>query len=181
MLFPAVLDACVLVPYPLYDVLLRTAEHSLYRPHWSPHILDEVERNVVVQLGQDPARAKQRIDAMERAFPDASVSGYEKIVPAMTNHPKDRHVLAAAVISEAQVIVTANLKDFPAWALADYEIDAVHPDDFLLDLLDLSPGTVATCLDQMLRANRKPPKVLADLAVYLQPTVPKFAEAVRSL
>lgn len=74
---------------------------------------------------------------MRTAFPDARVTGYESLIPAMTNHPKDRHVLAAAARADAAVIVTANLKDFPAAALEPYQIDAVHPDDFLLDQLEL--------------------------------------------
>jgi predicted nucleic acid-binding protein len=126
MLFSAVLDACVLIPHPLFDVLLRTAEHSLYRPLWSRDILDEVERNVVSKLGHDPVRVARRIVLTDQAFPDARVRGYERVVESMTNDPKDRHVLAAAVVSEAQVIVTANLKDFPAFALEPFGVAADH-------------------------------------------------------
>jgi hypothetical protein len=73
---------------------------------------------------------------MRSWFPDAEVSGYEHLLPIMTNHPKDRHVLAAATHAKAKVITTANLKDFPVAALRPHGVDAVSPDDFLMDMLD---------------------------------------------
>jgi hypothetical protein len=76
---------------------------------------------------------------MSRSFPDALVTGYESLVDGMTNHPKDRHVLAAAVRANAEVIVTFNLRDFPEPALKPYDIAAIHPDDFLLDQLAVGP------------------------------------------
>ena len=74
---------------------------------------------------------------MRRAFPLAVVDGYQPLMPAMTNDPKDRHVLAAAVRGEAALIVTADLRDFPPVALDPFDIEAISPDDFLLDQLDL--------------------------------------------
>jgi len=68
------------------------------------------------------------------------VTGYDSLIDGMTNDPKDRHVLAAAVRANAEVIVTFNLRDFPEPALKPYDILTVHPDDFLLDQLDLYPG-----------------------------------------
>ena len=77
---------------------------------------------------------------MTRSFPGADVTGYESMIGGMTNDPKDRHVLAAAVRADAEAIVTFNLKDFPEAALEPYGITPIHPDDFLLDQLDLYPG-----------------------------------------
>lgn len=142
MAFTVLLDACVLVPYPLFDVLLRLADAETYRPLWSATILAEVERACVQKLQQDPPRVAARIEAMTAAFPEASVTGYEQLVGSMTNHPKDRHVLAAAVVANASLIVTSNLKDFPPSALEPFGIDAIHPDNFLLDLRDLYPEAV---------------------------------------
>ncbi|WP_216594092.1 PIN domain-containing protein [Kocuria marina] len=68
------------------------------------------------------------------------VENYESLVPAMTNDPKDRHVLAAAVRSRAELIVTSNQKDFPATALKPYDVAVRSPDDLLLDQLDLDLG-----------------------------------------
>jgi len=91
------------------------------------------------------AKADRRIGFMRAAFPDAEVTGYEDLIDSMTNHPKDRHVLAAAVRADAAVIVTANLKDFPRSALDPYDLDAMGPDDFLLNQLDLYPQQTVQC------------------------------------
>lgn len=175
MAFPALLDACVLVPYPLFDVLLRLADAETFRPLWSATILEEVERTCTHKLGQDPTRVAGRIGSMRSAFPDAEVTGYEPLIQSMTNHPKDRHVLAAAVVANADLIVTANLKDFPASALAPFGIEAIHPDAFLLDIHDLYPSATHAALEAMLAANARPPASTRELAAYLRPTVPGFA------
>ncbi|KWV30280.1 PIN domain-containing protein [Micromonospora rifamycinica] len=121
----AVLDACVLVPSVLADTLLRCAEQELYRPLWTRAILDEVRRNLPPSvLG---AKAERRVEVMREHFPTAMVSGYEPLIAEMTDDPKDRHVLAAAVAADAEVIVTANLRDFPDHALAPYAIEALLP------------------------------------------------------
>lgn len=101
-------------------------------------MLAEVERNLP-RLGVSPEKARWRVQQMRAEFPDALVTGYDALTPTMLNHPKDRHVLAAAVRAGAALIVTHNLKDFPDWALSPYDINAVSPDDFLLDQLDLYP------------------------------------------
>lgn len=93
----AVLDACVLFPAALRDTLLRAADAGLYRPQWSHAILEEVRRNLIAAGRLDATRAQRLLAAMRREFPEAEVRGYEALVPAMTNDPKDRHVLAAAV------------------------------------------------------------------------------------
>ena len=121
MTFPVVLDACVLVPHPLFDTLLRLADVGLFRPLWSDQILVEVERTLTGKRGLSAQKARHRVRQMARAFPDAMVEGYEDLIPAMTNDPKDRHVLAAAVRSGASLIVTANLKDFPRTSMHEYD------------------------------------------------------------
>lgn len=85
-----VLDACVLLPYQLSDLLLRLAEADFYQPVWSVEILAEVERNLLGTFGQDPARVARRLGQMQSAFPAAAVTGYEALVGAMTNDPTDR-------------------------------------------------------------------------------------------
>lgn len=85
---------------------------------------------------------------MTRSFPDALVTGYESLIDGMTNHPKDRHVLAASVRANAEVIVTFNLAGFPEPALKPYDVAAIHPDEFLLDQLDLYPGVTVEVLRQ---------------------------------
>lgn len=111
--FIVVLDAGVLIPAPLRDTLLRAVEAGLYRAQWSEDILEEVRRNLISELGRSEEQAQRLVDTIHTAFPEAMVTGYASLTAAMTNHPKDRHVLAAAVVAGAQVIVTSNLKDFP--------------------------------------------------------------------
>jgi predicted nucleic acid-binding protein len=116
--FRAVLDACVLIPMPLADTLLRMAEHPrLYRPFWSERIMGEVTSNLVGKWKHSPEKASRRASKIGEAFPEASVEGYEPLIQAVNNHPKDRHVLAAAICSKANLIVTYNKKDFPKAAL----------------------------------------------------------------
>ncbi|MEV8442963.1 PIN domain-containing protein [Actinosynnema sp. NPDC051121] len=178
MAFPAFLDACVLVPIRLADLLLRLAEADTYRLLWSDRVLDEVERNLP-KLGVPEANAHRRVALMRRTFPDAMVTGYESLIESMTNHPKDRHVLAAAVRGDAAVIVTANTKDFPVSALDPYDIDAVHPDDFLLDQLDLYPGRTMQCLREQIADYRNPKVTEREFIDRFATTVPRFADAVR--
>ncbi|MFD6176831.1 MULTISPECIES: PIN domain-containing protein [unclassified Isoptericola] len=181
MSFPVVLDACVLVPHPLFDTLLRLADTGMFRPLWTLQILDEVERTLIDKRGLAPAKARHRIRQMSRAFPEALIEGYEDLIPAMTNDPKDRHVLAAAVRSGASVIVTANLKDFPIASMERYEIEAVHPDAFLLDQLDLDAKAVLECLREQHSDYTDPSLSVAEFFQAFRPTVPKFAEVAESL
>jgi predicted nucleic acid-binding protein len=175
--FPAFLDACVLVPITLADTLLRLAEAGTYRPLWSPDVLEEVERNLPKLTGTTE-RAHHRVSVMRDYFPDALVTDYQALVPSMTNHQKDRHVLAAAVRAGAAVIVTANLIDFPATATDPYDINVMHPDDFLLDQLDLYPDATVTCVGDQIAAYRNPaigPREFFDTFAKL---VPNFSSAL---
>lgn len=146
----AVLDACVLVPSVLADTLLRCAERALYRPLWSEEILGEVHRHLPLTV--DGAAADRRIAAMRRHFPEALVTGYEPLIDQMVNHPKDRHVLAAAVAAGAECVVTANLRDFPDHAVDAYAIEALHPDDFLCGLYDAASEEVVDVIVAQSRA-----------------------------
>jgi len=125
----------------LCDVLLRAAQRDLYRAHWSDMILDEVERNLP-NLGISPEKARRRVEAMRRAFDRAAVEGFEGIIDRMPNHPKDRHVLAAAVVAGAQSIVTFNRKDFRTEGTAQGHIRAEDPDTFLSNLFHLHPDSL---------------------------------------
>lgn len=179
MPFPAFLDTCVLYPACLCDTLLRLAEASAYRPLWSADVLTELRRNLV-ERGISPERVDRRINQMCRSFPDALVAGYESFIEGMTNDPKDRHVLAAAVLANAEVLVTFNISDFGERALKPYDVVAIHPDDFLLDQLDLYPGTTLEVLRQQAASYRRQPNTVAGVLVLLERTgVPRFAAEVR--
>lgn len=170
------LDACVLVPYQLADLLMRLADDDLYELLWSEQILAEVERNLV-KLDVPPEKAARRVSQMRAAFPHAMVDGYEDLVDAMRVDPKDRHVAAAAVRGGAALIVTANLKDFPSDSLAPYGIEPVHPDEFLLDQLDLAEQTTVECLQNHRNAYKRPAFTITEYYLALARSVPQFAAA----
>lgn len=142
--FQVVLDACVLVNAALRDTLLRIAEPpcSLYLPRWSRDIIEETKRTLENKLGLTPAQTAHLLHELEIHFGDAWVEEYDALISAMTNHPKDRHVLAAAVVCGAQTIVTFNLKDFPENALAHWNVEAQSPDEFLIHQYHLDPRAV---------------------------------------
>ena len=134
--FRVFLDACVLAGFAARDLLLRLAERPRqYVPVWSEEVLDEVYRTHTAKLGWPEKLAKSFGTELRRNFPEALSTGYEHLLPAVTNDPKDQHVLAAAVHGSAEVILTFNLKDFPEEALAPWDIKAKHPQDYLQTLL----------------------------------------------
>jgi predicted nucleic acid-binding protein len=183
-MYSAMLDACVLVPNALCDTLLRLAERRFYRPLWSRRILEEtaiaIER---VHPDIDPTRIQRRIAAMVESFEDATVEGWEPICAGLDlPDPDDRHVLAAAIAGGAQALVTFNLKDFPDDRLVLSGVEATHPDDFLLNQLDLHAGLALQVLTEQAADMTRRPTDLAGLLNRLQHCgVPRFADAVRLL
>ena len=165
--FPAFLDTNVLYGAVLSDALLRIAELGAYRPHWSADVLAELSRSLVRHAGLSPERAERRIEQMEQAFPDAAVTGYDGLIDGLRCDPKDRHVLAAAIHGGCQVIVTFNIKDFRPESVESFGITVVHPQDFLLDQLDLYPRLVQEALQSQAATSQRPelsyPQVLARL------------------
>jgi predicted nucleic acid-binding protein len=170
-----VLDACVLIPIRLTITLLALAEAGLFEVLWSQHILDEVERNLP-NVGLTPQAASRRVASMRDGFGAAAmVDGFEALIPAMTCHSKDRHVLAAAVAGGADTLVTFNLKDFPDQCVAEHGIDVVHPDTFLARLLAEHTNEVLTVLDAETARLRKPPRSTREFLASLTTTTPMFA------
>lgn len=168
----------MLMPISLTDLLMRLAEDpSLYSPRWSPHILAEVEPNLVLPpFNLNPEKARYRIACMESAFPEASVTGYEPIVDNMTNHEKDRHVLAAAVVGKCDAILTNNSKDFPATCLEPFGIERLLPDDFFVHQWHLDSALVERKVWEQAEATGRTIHALLEL---LGKMVPKFADVVR--
>ncbi|GAA4678597.1 PIN domain-containing protein [Frondihabitans cladoniiphilus] len=177
MAFPVFFDTCAVFGALLNDLFLRLADAGAFRPLWSAHVMEELERNLASRVNERAARS--RVDAMRRAFPDALVSGYDDLIESMTCDVKDRHVLAAAVRSNAEVVVTFNLRDFPHSSTAPYELEVVHPDAFLLDQLDLFPSLVVSVLDDLASAYERPALTVDQVVNLLERQVPEFAVAVR--
>ncbi len=174
--YQVVLDACVLVNAALRDTLLRIAEPPrLYLPRWSEDIMEETTRALENKLGQSQTQTSHLLEQLKIHFPDCWVEGYKQLIPAMNNHPKDRHVLAAAVRTGAQTIVTFNTKDFPAEALSPWNIEVQTPDEFLVHQYHLDETTVLAKLEEQ-SARRGGMKRLLEIH---QKTMPKFVALIR--
>lgn len=156
----ALLDACVLYPAPVRDLLLHLADAGLYMPKWTDRIHDEWTRNLLLNRPDLTAGQLQRTaEAMNGTFPDATVQQYEALIRSIDlPDPDDRHVVAAAIRSQSQVIVTANLKDFPTDYLSQFDIEARHPDEFISNLLELSPVEGLLAFQAQVANLRNPPK-----------------------
>jgi predicted nucleic acid-binding protein len=166
----AVYDANVLYPAPLRDLLIRLAQTGLVRAKWSETIHDEWVRSVLKANPQlSPERIARTRTLMNEAVRDCLVCGHEELIDSLSlPDPNDRHVLAAAIQASAQVIVTFNLKDFPEENLARFEIEACHPDDFLVSLFDLAPGLVCTAVKRQREGLRNPPRSAGELLATLE-------------
>ena len=173
-----VLDACVLIPAALRDTLLRAAYAGIYTALWSPSILEEVHRNLL-ELGLRQEQVQKLLTRMESAFPDASVSDYQSMINSMKNHPKDRHVLAAAVTSAANVIVTSNPRHFPESALVSYGVQAMSPDAFLTSLYDQHPDMLTQVVIGQASVLEKPPMTVWEVLDQVAVQAPTFAQLVR--
>jgi predicted nucleic acid-binding protein len=167
--FVVVLDANVLFPFTLRDTLLRAAAAGFYQLRWSSKILDEMSRNLVATQTMSADKAQRLRAIMEREFPDAEVKGYEPLVASMSNDEKDRHVVAAAVRAGAQVIVTANLKDFTPLPEG---VEAQSPDEFLGNLFDLGPDEFVELLREQAADLVRPPMTFEDLLETLRRVAP---------
>lgn len=158
--FTAFLDASVLYPAPLRDLLLEPAVSDLYRAKWSNAVHDEwISALLRTRTDLTRDRLERTRDLMNAHTRDALVTDYEDLIEVLAlPDPADRHVLAAAIKGRADLIVTANLKDFPADALARWGIEARHPDEFLTHQFHLSqPGFLKAVKTVRLRL-KSPPK-----------------------
>lgn len=157
--YPVVLDACVLYPSFLRDLLIRLGLTGLYQPKWSATIEDEWQRNLLANRTDLTPEQNQRTAAlMNTAVPDAMITGFEPLIDSVDlPDVDDRHVVAASVRSNSEIIVTFNLKDFPAPALNAFGIEALHPDDFVMDLFDLNRAFVLSAVTTQRSNLRRPP------------------------
>jgi predicted nucleic acid-binding protein len=138
--FTVFLDASVLYPAPLRDLLLELAVADLYRAKW-PDVVHEEWITAVLRGREDLTRAQleRTRDLMNMHVRDALVSDFQQLIEILDlPDPNDRHVLAAAIKGRADLIVAFNLKDFPADKLDHWGIQAQHPDEFLTNQFHLS-------------------------------------------
>jgi predicted nucleic acid-binding protein len=168
--FTALYDACVLYPAPLRDLLMRLAQTGLFRARWTNDIHREWIENL---LRNEPHRERAKLertrDLMNRAVLDCLITGYEPLIPALElPDPDDRHVLAAAIQGRADVIVTSNLKHFPAAVLRNHGVEAQHPDEFISNLIGLEPAIVYATVKQQREGLKNPPQTAEALLVTLE-------------
>jgi predicted nucleic acid-binding protein len=183
MAFTALLDACVLYPAPLRDILLRLALADLYRAKWSEQIHQEWMRNLAANRQDIPWERIEGIrQLMDSHTRDALVQGHEPLVAGLElPDPQDRHVLAAAIVARADLIVTYNLKDFATESIAQYGIEAQHPDQFLLHQFDLAPDLVCAVVRELRAGLKKPPRSIEEYLANLEKhQLPQFAGALRA-
>jgi hypothetical protein len=143
-----VLDACVLYPFHLRNVLVQAAVDRLFEARWTDEIHDEWIRNLTAST---PSVTMERLiitrQLMNDVLPAATVRGYERYVAQINlPDPTDRHVVAAGIAASAAVILTWNLRDFPDEALEQYHLGARSPDAFLTELYDKAPELVVGSL-----------------------------------
>ena len=157
--FTAVLDACVLYPASIRDLLLHIASFELFKPKCTDTIRGEWKRNLLKNRPDlKEVQLQRAIDEMNKAFPDSNIRNYEVLIPSLQLPDKDdRHVLAAAVRCHADVIVTSNLKDFPPAYLQQFDIESQHPDHFISSLIDLNPDRCLKAFQRQVSFLKSPP------------------------
>lgn len=155
----AILDACVLYPAPIRDLLLHLADVDLYIPKWTDKIHEEWTRNLLLNRSDISSKQLQRtVNAMQDAFPDANVFNYDSLTQSIElPDPNDAHVVAAAIRCEANVIVTANMKDFPNDYLNRFDMEAQLPDVFISRLIELNPEAAWKAFKNQVKNLRNPP------------------------
>lgn len=182
--FTVVYDANVLYPAPLRDLLMRLALTDLFGARWTDDIHDEWIRNVLAARPDLTLKQLERTrELMNAHVRDCVVEGYRSLIPGLElPDPDDRHVLAAAIRANASVIVTFNLKDFPAAQVEQYGVEAQHPDEFITHLIDLNQAKVCAAAEEQRRSLRNPPKTVEEyLETLLTQGLPQTATLLRSL
>lgn len=168
--FIAVYDACVLYPAPLRDLLMHLALTGLFQARWTEMIHEEWMRNLHQDRPELSVEKLERVRQLMNAHAeDCLVTGYEGLISQLSlPDPNDRHVLAAAIQAKAGTIVTYNLSDFPTASLAQYGIEAQHPDTFILGLLEMDRGKVLQAVRDQRASLRNPPVTAEELLSTLE-------------
>jgi predicted nucleic acid-binding protein len=180
----AVYDANVLYPAELRNLLMHLALTGLFRAKWSAAVHEEWISNL---LKNRPDLTREKLERtrqlMDKATLEALVEGYEDLIPTLSlPDENDRHVLAAAIRGDARVIVTMNLKDFPSEVLQQYEMEALHPDEFILQLIELASDAVMDAAEMHRRSLKNPPKSIEGFLGSLEAQgLPQSVAALRML
>ncbi|MEE8058498.1 MAG: PIN domain-containing protein [Pseudomonadales bacterium] len=157
--YTVVYDACVMYPAPLRSLLMYLALSDQFRARWTDMIHDEWTRNLLVARPDLSAGKLQRVrDLINAHVRGCLVTGFEALIPDIDLPDKDdRHVVAAAIHTGAHAIITFNLKDFPKQILATYQLKAIHPDDFIRELMESNISVVIEAVRQHRASLKNPP------------------------
>lgn len=161
---------------------MQLAMSDLFRAHWTADIHAEWIRNVAINRPDLTIEQLERIrELMDTSVRDCLVDGYESLIPSLElPDDNDRHVLAAAIVAGADVIVTFNLKDFPNNKLQAYGVEAQHPDEFIAHLIDLAPSRVCAAVATIRARLRNPPRTVTEYIDKIeQQQLPQTAAALR--
>lgn len=173
-MFAALLDTSVLWPSLQRNFLLSLAVEGLYRPLWSSAILTELEfheARKLIRRGEHPdaasMRAQHLVQQMHGAFDDALVENWEPLEGSFgLPDPDDEHVVAAALVGGAEVIVTANFKDFPPQRIPE-PIKIVSAAEFAADTVAVSPDLALHTVQTMADRFSTPPQTVEQILDHL--------------
>ena len=176
-----VIDANLLYPFHMRNLMVQFGVDSVIAPRWTTRINSEWIGNLVAAGRAPEERLLLTLDLMNSALPEAEVHGWEAHMDGLTlPDPDDHHVLAAALASEAETILTMNLRDFPASVLAPHGIVAVHPDEFFCGLHDADPELLRASTEAAhANLSRSAPSLAAYLDVLDRQGLPQFTRRLR--
>lgn len=180
--YTVILDACVLYCAPVRELLVELASTDLFRAKWSAQIHDEWITSLLRNRPDlDETKLRRTAHLMNVAVSDSMVSGYEDLVAGLElPDTKDRHILAAAIHGKCDAIITFNLKDFPSAILSQFDIEPLHPDDFLHFQYDLGEADVVTSVQRIRGRLKSPPVSASDYLERLESQgLPKTVAALR--
>ena len=162
--YTVILDACVLYPRLLRDVLLSLAHADLYTARWTEQIEAEWTAALLANKPGSELGIGRAVEQMRIAIPDCLVVDYESLTETLDlPDANDRHVLAAAIRGNADAIVTFNTKDFPSAVLDKFDIELQTPDQFVLNQLMLHPPRALTAIKKMRQRWERPEMTAADM------------------
>lgn len=177
-----VIDANIFVRTWLLDPVLSLADEAFLNPYWSSKIMEETYRALLEHRHhQDGSRLRRYLEVINRAYPKACVDGWESRISSIAlPDPDDRHVVAAALVAKAAVIVTYNVGDFPEEELSQFGIRAEHPDVLLSRMFDSASDEVSAIILRMVNSKKHPPRTVREQIDYLvRAQCPEFAGRLR--
>lgn len=179
--FVVILDANVLFPFRVRDILLTFAHEGLFRARFTEEIMTEWTDNLLQLKPWLEDSIKSQVNKIRQTFDECFVTGHMPLIDGLEMRDKDdRHVLAAAIRCSAQVIVTENKRDFPASLLEEYDIEVLGADEMLVNTYELFPVDAARALGKVRGRYKNPPMDVSEFLLDLtRAGLPKVAAIAR--